>query len=117
MSDRQPQIRVIRAADLEWEEAARQPEETDAPGREATVATSPDGRFSVGYWERDLQRRPFERPYHEVAYIISGQVEITLEDGTVLYAGPGDILDTPKDSRGYWRNLQPVRKVWSIYED
>jgi uncharacterized protein len=118
MSDSQrPAIRVITPADLAWEEAAHASTEVDPPGREATVVTSPDGRFSVGLWERDGQRRAFERPYHEVAYILEGYVEITDERGAVLVAKPGDFLDTPKGSRGYWKNLTPVKKVWAILED
>jgi uncharacterized cupin superfamily protein len=59
----------------------------------------------------------FVRPYHEVALILEGEVEVELEDGTVLRAGPGDILDTPKGSSGFWRSLSPVRKIWAIYEE
>ena len=115
--DATPQIRVVGLADMQWSESARNPEETDPPGREATAATSPDQKFSVGYWQRDLQRRHFVRPYHEVALILEGEVEVELEDGTVLRAGPGDILDTPKGSSGFWRSLSPTRKLWAIYED
>ncbi len=32
-------------------------------------------------------------------------------------AGPGDILITPKGSKGQWKNLTPVKKVWGIYEE
>jgi len=115
--DPAPQIRVIRPSDVRWSESARNPEETDPPGSESTAATSPDEKFSVGYWQRDVQRRHFERPYHEVALILEGEVEVELEDGTVLHAGPGDILDTPKGSRGFWRSLSPTRKLWAIYEE
>ena len=115
--DKTPQIRVVKPADVVWSEAARNPEETDPPGGEFTAAASPDGKFSVGYWRRDVQRRPVVRPYHEVALILEGEVEIELDDGTVLRAGPGDILDTPKGSSGYWRSLTPVRKLWAIYEE
>jgi len=115
--DAGPQIRVVKPADVVWSEAARNPEETDPPGGEFTAAGSPDGKFSVGYWHRDVQRRHFVRPYHEVALILEGEVEIELDDGTVLRAGPGDVLDTPKGSSGFWRSLAPVRKLWSIYED
>jgi uncharacterized cupin superfamily protein len=66
---------------------------------------------------RDVQRRYFERPYHEVAYIIEGKVEVTEDDGTVIVAGPGDILVTPLGSKGFWKNLSPVKKVWGIYEE
>ena len=53
----------------------------------------------------------------EIAYIIEGQVEVTDDDGNRVVAGPGDILITPKGSKGYWKNLSPVKKVWGIYEE
>ena len=108
-------IRVVGPGDVRWSEAARNSEETDPPGSEYTAFES--GRFSTGFWQRDVQRRPFERPYHEIAYIIEGEVEVTLEGGTVLHAGPGDILITPKGSKGFWQNLAPVKKFWAIFEE
>ena len=108
-------ISVFKPLEGDWTEAARNPEETDPPGRSCT-AFDRNG-FSVGFWERDVQRRHFVRPYHEVAYIIEGDVEITLEDGEVLRAGAGDILVTPKGSRGFWRNLSPVRKCWAVFDE
>ena len=78
---------------------------------------SADDKFSFGLWKRDVQRRHFERPYHEVAYIIEGEVEITDAEGDVHVAGPGDIVITPKGSVGEWKNLSPVKKVWGIYEE
>ena len=110
-------IRVIKADDVVWEEAITNPEETDPPGQEFTAAVSVDDKFSFGFWRRDVQRRYFERPYHEVAYIIEGQVEVTDDDGELYVAGPGDILITPMGSKGFWKNLTPVKKVWGIYEE
>ncbi|HOT24479.1 MAG TPA: cupin domain-containing protein [Thermoleophilia bacterium] len=110
-------IKVIKPEDITWEEAMRYPEETDPAGQEFTAARSVDDKFSFGLWQRDVQRRHFERGYHEIAYIIEGQVEVTDDDGEVIVAGPGDILITPKGSKGYWKNLSPVKKVWAIYEE
>jgi len=110
-------IRVIKPQDIAWEPAMRYPEETDPAGREFTAARSADDKFSFGLWQRDVQRRHFERSYHEIAYIIEGQVEVTDDDGSVVVAGPGDILITPMGSKGYWKNLSPVKKVWAIYEE
>ena len=118
MSERRStKIRVIRPQDVIWDEAMFKPDEAEAPGKEFTAATSADEKFSFGLWKRDEQSRHFERPYHEIAYIIEGQVEITDDDGEVLIAGPGDILVTPQGSKGYWKNLTPVKKVWGIYEE
>jgi uncharacterized cupin superfamily protein len=110
-------IRVIKADQVIWEEALAGAEETDPPGKEYTAAMSTDDKFSFGLWKRDVQQRHFERPYHEVAYIIEGEVEITDDDGELHVAGPGDILITPKGSKGQWKNLTPVKKVWGIYEE
>jgi uncharacterized cupin superfamily protein len=110
-------IRVIKADEVLWEEAMTSPEETDPPGQEWTAVVSVDDKFSFGLWKRDMQRRHFERPYHEVAYIIEGEVELTDDDGELYVAGPGDIVITPKGSKGYWKNLTPVKKVWGIYEE
>ena len=110
-------IRVIKADEVIWSEAMANPEEADPPGEECTAAMSADDKFSFGLWRRDVQRRHFERPYHEVAYIIEGEVEVTDDEGEVHVAGPGDILITPQGSKGFWRNLTPVKKVWGIYEE
>ena len=45
------------------------------------------------------------RGSHELAIALEGEVEITLEDGRMLRAGPGDVSDTPKGSSGYWKDL------------
>jgi uncharacterized cupin superfamily protein len=110
-------IRVIKPEEMSWEEAKRFPEEHDPPGEEFTAAMSVDDKFSFGLWRREVQRRYFERTYHEVAYIIEGEVELTDDDGEVSVAGPGDMVITPKGCKGYWKNLSPVKKVWGIYEE
>jgi len=115
--ERSNRIRVIRPADVRWEEAMAGPLEKDPPGQECVAAQSGDERFSCGLWRRDVQRRYFERPYHEIAYIIEGVVENTDDDGNVVTAGPGDILITPKGSKGHWKSLGPVKKFWTIYDD
>jgi uncharacterized cupin superfamily protein len=114
---RSTKIRVIRPEDVLWEEALYSADEAEAPGQEFIAARSVDDRFSFGLWRRDRQNRHFERQYHEIAYIIEGQVEIADDDGEVMVAGPGDILITPQSSKGYWKNLSPVKMVRGVYEE
>jgi uncharacterized cupin superfamily protein len=114
---RSTKISVIKPEDVIWEEVMHRPDDAEEPGQEFTAAHSVDERFSFGLWRRDAQSRRFERPYHEIAYILEGRVEITDDDGEVLIAGPGDILITPQGSKGYWKNLSPVKKVRGIYEE
>jgi len=115
--ERSNKIRVVKPQDVTWDEAMVYPEETAPPGDECVVAQSSDERFSCGLWQRDVQDRDFERPYHEIAYILEGRVEVTDDDGNLFVAGPGDILITPKGSKGHWKNIGPVKKFWTIYED
>ena len=42
---------------------------------------------------------------------------LTPTDVLGCLSGPGDILITPKGSKGYWRNLSPVKKFWAIFEE
>jgi uncharacterized cupin superfamily protein len=106
----------VKPSDVEWAEAPRNPDETAPAARELEGFRSPDGRFTFGLWERDLQDRAFERPYDEVMFLLEGVVELTLDDGSVIRAEAGDILVTPKGTRGHWRSLGPTRKVWAVYE-
>jgi uncharacterized cupin superfamily protein len=107
-------IRLVRPSDVTWEEAPRGEQEKEPPGAEFTAFV--DGAFSTGFWRRNEQDRPIVRPYHEIAYIIEGDVEVTTDDGSIIHAGPGDILITPKGCTGHWKNLSPVRKFWAIFE-
>jgi uncharacterized cupin superfamily protein len=116
-TDYSKKIRVVKPEDVVWEESMRGPEEHADPGQECTVVKSDDEKLTTGLWQRAEQDRYFERPYHEIAFIIEGEVEITDMDGDVVRAGPGDILITPRGSMGHWKNLSPVKKFWAIYEE
>jgi ethanolamine utilization protein EutQ (cupin superfamily) len=44
-----------------------------------------------------------------VAIALEGEVETTLEDGRVLRVGPGYVIDTPKGSSDYRKDLTVSR--------
>lgn len=115
-----PAIRVIRASEqdaLTWEEIPTEPGDPNAPGEEVVSFRSGDGSFSFGLWRRVPETGPMEPPYHEIAVLIEGEVELIEEDGTVHRAGPGDMIVTPKGSTATWKALSPVRKFWAIYKE
>lgn len=110
-------IRVIKAAqEPGWEEVPRPEGDTAPPGEEAVVFRSADARFSSGLWRRVPEEGAMEPPYHEIAFIIEGEVELTEPDGTVHSVGPGDILITPNGSKAVWKSLSPVKKFWAVYK-
>jgi uncharacterized cupin superfamily protein len=113
-----PTIRAIhRDAALAWDVVPTAPEDPNEPGEEAVLFRSRDGRFSFGLWRRVPEEGPMEPPYHEIAVIIEGEVEVTEADGTVHRVGPGDVLITPRDSTATWKALSPVKKFWAVYKE
>ena len=116
--DEEQGVRVIRADDdLAWEEVPRPKGDENPPGEEVVVFRADDRRFSTGLWRRAPEEGAMEPPYHEVAFIIDGEVEVTEEDGTVHRVGPGDVLITPNGTKAVWKSLSPVKKFWAIYKE
>jgi len=99
-----------------WTALVDPPGQIPSAGCEITAYTSADGTFTCGFWERDPDTWSFERPYDEVAYILSGLAEIETDDGRVLALGPGDVLVTPTGTKGTWRISEPIEKFFAIYE-
>jgi uncharacterized cupin superfamily protein len=113
-----PSIRVIASGDdLDWQVIPTEPGDPNPPGEEVVSFRSGDERFSFGVWRRVPETGPMELPYHEIAVIIEGEVEIREEDGTVHRVRPGDVLITPKGSRATWKALSPVKKFWAVYQE
>ncbi len=113
-----PSIRVIRAGEeLAWEAVPTEADDPNPPGEEVVLFRAGDAMFSFGEWKRVPETGAMEPPYHEIAVIIEGEVEIHEPDGTVHTAGPGDVLITPKGSTAVWKALSPVRKFWAIYKE
>src|SRR4051794_6182146 len=109
-------VRVIRSDDAAWEEVPRPDGDTAPPGEEFVAFRSADGAFSAGMGRRVPEGGPREPPYHEIAFIVEGEVEVTDEDGNTHRAGPGDILITPNGTKAVWRALTPVKKFWAVYK-
>lgn len=115
-----PSIRVLKAAEqdgMDWEVIPTEPQDPNPPGEEVVGFRSGDERFSFGIWRRGAETGPMELPYHEIAVIIEGEVEIEEPDGTVHRVGPGDVLITPKGSKATWRALSPVKKFWAVHKE
>jgi uncharacterized protein len=115
-----PSIRVIKASEqdgLDWEVIPTEEGDPTQPGEEVVSFRAGDARFSFGLWKREPETGPMDLPYHEIAVIIEGEVEVAGEDGTVHLVGPGDVLITPKGSKATWKALSPVRKLWAIYQE
>ena len=113
------EITVVKgSAPLDWGEIPQEPGNPRPPAYETVEHRSGDGRFAVGFWKRDPEEGEMSlTEFHEVMFILEGEVEITAEDGTVHNVGSGDLVIAPQHCRGTWKALTPVRKVWTIYRE
>lgn len=112
-----PGTRVVGSdSALDWQEVPRPEGDTAPPGEEALIWRSEDGNFSCGFWRRGPEQGDMQPPYHEIAYVLEGEVLVTEPDGAVHEVGPRDVLITPDGSRAVWKSLSPVRKFWVVYK-
>jgi uncharacterized cupin superfamily protein len=72
--------------------------------------------FAAGFWEREPDTWSFERPHDEVSFIVAGSAEIEVPSGSVHPIGPGDVLVTPRGSKGTWRISETLVKFWATYD-
>lgn len=111
------QIRVVPSASREaWRALVDLPGELPSPGAELDILTSADARYATGLWEREPDTWSFERAYHEVALILQGEADVETPDGTVHTVRAGDVLVTPKGSKGTWRIRKKLVKFYAIYD-
>jgi uncharacterized protein len=99
-----------------WTDLADPPGEIPSTARELTVFESGGGAFTTGLWEREPDTWPFERAYDEVAMILQGSAEIETEDGRRLPVRAGDVLVTPKGTKGAWHVHETIVKFFTIYD-
>ena len=85
-------------------------------GREASVFATEDGAFTTGFWEREPDTWSFERPYDEIALILAGVADIETEEGEMLRIQSGDVMVTPKGSKGTWYIRETLVKFYAIHD-
>src|SRR5437870_10745267 len=86
-----------------WMPLVEPPGDNPSGGAAIEACTSADGRFTAGLWRREPDTWSFERGHDEVALILSGEADVEADDGRVLPLREGDVLVTPKGSKGTWR--------------
>jgi hypothetical protein len=111
----EPEIRVVSTgARDDWRALVDPPGAMGTGGSEADVFAT--GPFTTGLWQREPDTWSFERPYHEIAMILLGEADIETPDGTVHTVRAGDVLITPKGTKGTWRIKETIVKFYAIYD-
>ncbi|MCF4164374.1 cupin domain-containing protein [Zavarzinia compransoris] len=73
-------------------------------------------RLYAGVWSSTEGSWPVDYTEEEVCVILEGRVRLTSDDGAVSDFGPGDAFVIPSGFRGIWASLDPVRKLYVVYE-
>jgi uncharacterized cupin superfamily protein len=111
-------IRVIHDGDpVDWVKLETGPDDPNPPGEEWYAYRSADGNFSTGVWRRVAETGPMDLGYHEVAFVLEGDVDVDAADGATVSVGRGDVLITPKGFSGTWRAKTSVRKFWAVHHE
>jgi uncharacterized cupin superfamily protein len=117
-NDPSTEIRVVSSAGREgWSALVDPPGAIPSAGAEREVFTTASGALTTGFWEREPDTWAFERPYDEVALILSGVADIETEDGRMLRVEAGDVLVTPKGSKGTWHIRETLVKFYAIHDE
>ncbi len=109
-------VRVISSTGREGWSVLPAPGPAGVAAAELAALASADGRFSTGLWEGGPDSWSFERPYHEVALIVAGEADIETPGGDVHTVRAGDVLVTPKGSKGTWHIREKIVKFYAIYD-
>ncbi|TDP48159.1 cupin domain-containing protein [Zavarzinia compransoris] len=74
------------------------------------------GRLFSGIWSSTAGSWQVDYTEEEVCVILEGRIRLTAADGIAEDFGPGDSFVIPSGFRGTWTTLEPVRKLYVIYE-
>lgn len=78
--------------------------------------SDPTGRFHCGLWTSDVGAWPVAYSEAEFCVILSGRVRLEGDDGEVYDFAAGDSFVIPSGYSGIWRTVEPVRKLYALFE-
>ena len=76
----------------------------------------PGAHFYAGVWESTPGKWQVEYSEHEFVHLLAGRVILTDANGRAERFGPGDVFVIPAGYRGTWETVEPVRKLYAIYQ-
>ena len=78
--------------------------------------TDPTGQFFAGVWAAAPGTMTVHYTEEELCVILEGRVKISDNTGASKTFGPGDSFTIPAGFSGTWENLDPVRKIYAIWQ-
>jgi uncharacterized cupin superfamily protein len=78
--------------------------------------TDATGRFFCGVWESTPGRWSVSYGENELCLLLSGSARLVAEGGAGETFRAGDAFVIPRGFKGTWETLEPLRKLYAIFE-
>lgn len=72
--------------------------------------------FFSGIWESTVGKWEISYTEHEFVHMLEGKAILTAADGTAETFEAGDSFVVPAGFEGTWESVDPVKKLYAIYE-
>lgn len=88
----------------------------DPRTRTLNYYTAPDERFFAGVWESTPGKWRVSYTENEFVALLAGRVVLTADGGPAETFAAGDAFVIPAGFAGTWETVEPVRKLYAIYQ-
>jgi len=78
--------------------------------------TDPTERFFAGIWQSSVGAKNVSYTEEEVCVILEGKVRLTDLNGNAKEFSAGSTFVLPAGFKGIWETLEPVKKIYVIWE-
>jgi len=66
-------------------------------------------------WEKEVSTFDWYYDTNETVYVIEGEVEVELDDGTKVSFGAGDLVTFSEGVKCTWHVKKPIRKHYKLF--
>ena len=66
-------------------------------------------------WEKEVSTFDWHYDTNETFYVIEGEVEVELDDGTKVSFGAGDLVTFSEGVKCTWHVKKPIRKHYKLF--
>lgn len=78
--------------------------------------TDPTEQFFAGIWASSVGAIKISYTEEELCYLLEGRVRLTDSGGSAREFGPGSAFVIPAGFEGVWETLEPVKKIYAIWQ-
>ncbi len=78
--------------------------------------SDPTQQFFAGVWASAVGAMKVSYTEEELCYLLEGRARLTDREGGVREFGPGSAFVIPAGFEGVWETLEPVKKIYAIWQ-